>query len=336
MALMGLMQKNHNNANRGNRITGAVMSAFGLRNSLVGQCGIGLRGVGWVVTGARIINFGRTDTQIHGIRFDSGTPDETNGEGATNSTVSDFFISSINSNTVGVSSCGRFNSIGPGTISGTTVGVWLKYYASSSVATDNTVIGVAVDGGGAAGNAFATQTNDILRSRFIGCSASNISTGFRPAGTNDNLIGCSIGLGVTTSLSKAGLPVGLVVNSSPTLLEEQRAPAFLSEGPFTVADDGVIFIPTGSGNYQQCALIGSASAGAGHPNGLFLFRSNASPQCTQIAVQTTTNVIWTTGALTGTTGTDGNFTIASANGGLYFENRTGASKSFVITFFGER
>lgn len=317
---------------RGNRIIGMTVSAFGLRTSLVNQAGIDVRGNGWSVIAPRVVNFGRADTPLTGIRFNPGGG--TNGNPASKSFVSDFIIEATNTNTRGVESYAVGATIGPGDIAGCSTGVWTRYSADSA-ATDNTVIGVTVDGAGSEGNAFASENASILRTRWISCTAKNISQGFRPAGTDDQIIGCAAE-NVTLPLSKAGSPVNLVVTSSPSLKEEQRAPAFLSFGPFNIPDDGFVLIDTSSSAYQQNALIGSASAGAGHPNGLFLFRSNSSPQCTNLAVQTTTNVVFTTGVMTGTTGVDGNFTISAASGGLYLENRTGATKSVVLTLFGDR
>lgn len=329
----GLDAKNRH-GNKGNRIVSATISAFGLRASLTAQAGIDLRGEGWAVIAPRVINFGRSDTPHAGIRFNPGGG--TNGTTAEKSFVSDFVIGATNTNSYGVESYGPDCNIGPGTITGCSVGVWNKDFGAGVSGSDNTIIGVVVDGGGVAGNAFASENASVVRTRWIGCTAKNISQGWRPAGTNEQIIGCTVGSGVALALSKSGTPVNLGVSSSPALLEEHRAGSFLSEGPLSIADDTATYIATGSGGYQNCALVGSNSAGAGFPNGLFLFRSNASPQCSSLAFQTSTNIIFTTGTLTGTTGTDGNFTIAAVNGGLYFENRTGAIKQIVLTMFGER
>ena len=319
--------------NKGNRITNATISAFGLRGSLTAQAGIDVRGEGWAIIAPRVINFGVAGTIHTGIRLNPGGG--TNGTTAEKSYVTDFIVTATNTNTRGVESYGPECSIGPGSVEGCAAGIFLRSDVNSS-AIDNTVTGVTVDGAGADGNAFISENSSVLRARWVGCSASNIQQGWRPSGTDEVLVGCAIGSGVTTGLSKSGSPIRLTVTSSPLLLEETRSPAFLSDGPFSVADDAVVFVSTGTGAHQQFGLIGQASAGAGFPNGLFIFRSNASPQCSSIAVQTSTNVTFTTGILTGTTGVDGNFTISAVNGGLYFENRTGSTKQFVLTFFGER
>lgn len=89
--------------------------------------------------------------------------------------------------------------------------------------------------------------------------------------------------------------------------------AFISAG-------GVFFVP-GSYSLNMVCSIFSASAGAGWPNGIFRARPNVAPQCAGITTFAA-NVVFTTGVLTGTTGTAGNFTISAATTGLYFENRT--------------
>jgi len=139
----GIDAKNHNDNNRGNKITGAVISAFGLRTSLLAQAGIDLRGDSWLVSGARIINFGRADTTNYGIRLNATS--SPNGEGGRWSSITDFYVAATDSNTVGVSSSGENNNIGPGNIFGCETGVWLKYNSIDSVAINNTVIGVDVE-----------------------------------------------------------------------------------------------------------------------------------------------------------------------------------------------
>jgi len=47
------------------------------------------------------------------------------------------------------------------------------------------------------------------------------------------------------------------------------------------------------------------------------------------------NIEVTTGILSGTTGTDGKFTIsAHTDGKIYFENRRGSTRGFTYTLFG--
>jgi hypothetical protein len=92
---------------------------------------------------------------------------------------------------------------------------------------------------------------------------------------------------------------------------------------FTVADDTAYSLNSVS-SVNFLVSIGSASSGAGHPNGIFRARPNVSPQCAAVTTFAA-NVAFTTGALTGTTGTDGNCTISAGNGLIYVENRTGAS-----------
>jgi hypothetical protein len=96
----------------------------------------------------------------------------------------------------------------------------------------------------------------------------------------------------------------------------------------TIADDGVYLLPGLQATHQQIS-IGTSGSGAALPNGIFSVRVSATPQC--LALTTFgANVILTTGTLTGTTGTDGNFTISAGTTGVYFENRTGAAITVTI------
>jgi hypothetical protein len=77
------------------------------------------------------------------------------------------------------------------------------------------------------------------------------------------------------------------------------------------------------------ALAGSSAAGNGVA-WLNVKRTTGTPQSALIAGGSVLNV--TTGTLAGTTSTDAKFTVsAAANGRVYFENRTGASVTFVPT-----
>ncbi len=104
----------------------------------------------------------------------------------------------------------------------------------------------------------------------------------------------------------------------------------------TIADDSVaITAAPVTDKTVLMALVPTGVPGAGNPTGLYWLRCTGSPAATGVNASTTTNVDVGTGILTGTTGTDGNLRINAANdGNIYIENRTGVSRTFVLTFFG--
>lgn len=105
----------------------------------------------------------------------------------------------------------------------------------------------------------------------------------------------------------------------------------------TLADDAATSVDLFAGGSVQWGTmtIVCSSTGNGFPNGLVRYRITTSPALTDLGLLTTTNVVLTTGALAGTTGIDGDFTIsAHTDGKIYFENRTGSSKSFRVFFTG--
>jgi len=93
------------------------------------------------------------------------------------------------------------------------------------------------------------------------------------------------------------------------------------EVQFTLANNTAQQILCASSSNLLCQ-IGSSSSGNGNPNMLFRARTNGSPQCAAVTAAIT-NVAFTTGVLSGTTGTAGNCTISAATGSIYVENQTG-------------
>lgn len=90
-----------------------------------------------------------------------------------------------------------------------------------------------------------------------------------------------------------------------------------------------------SSSQQGMVTIVSSGTGNGHPNGQIRYRVGTSPATDNVSLMTTTNVTLTTGVLTGTTGTPGDFTISAATDGkLYFENRTASSKNIILFVVG--
>jgi hypothetical protein len=96
----------------------------------------------------------------------------------------------------------------------------------------------------------------------------------------------------------------------------------------TIADDAVYsFTPT---NVAGMILVQSRSAAS--TNYLWAFYVTSAGGSFTPVYFIGSNTVATTGALTGTTGTDGKFTcsVNTANGKIYIENRTGASRNVVI------
>jgi hypothetical protein len=115
-------------------------------------------------------------------------------------------------------------------------------------------------------------------------------------------------------------------SSVPVLAAQRwRSGASLSISTDAVATLDMVLI--GSAEWGILTLS-SSSTGAGNPNGQIRYRVGTSPATDNVSLITTTNVVLTTGVLTGTTGSPGDFTISAATDGkIYLENRTAASKS---------
>lgn len=98
---------------------------------------------------------------------------------------------------------------------------------------------------------------------------------------------------------------------------------------YTIADDtAVSFTPSGA--ITGMLLLTSTSAGI---NAICPFRTTSSVFCSGLALGASVNV--TTGALIGTTGTDGKVTIsAHTDGKVYIENRSGSTTYISILIMG--
>lgn len=105
---------------------------------------------------------------------------------------------------------------------------------------------------------------------------------------------------------------------------------------FNIADDGVAVIAAPrSERTAVVTLTPTATPASARPAGSYWMRATGTPATAVVGATTTTNVTTTTGVLTGTTGTDGNFTISAAsNGNFYFENRSGGPVIYVVTMMG--
>lgn len=99
----------------------------------------------------------------------------------------------------------------------------------------------------------------------------------------------------------------------------------------TLADDTVYAIPiTGAAvSTPQQGLLVIAPTAASAGGGLFHLRlASTSPVATKWAGETNTTAHGAGGALTGTTGTDGNLNVSCSNSAVYIENRRGFSIVF--------
>lgn len=104
----------------------------------------------------------------------------------------------------------------------------------------------------------------------------------------------------------------------------------------TIADDDFETITAPTDDLTVNMMLTPLAAPAnGNPAGTYWLRCTGTPSANLIGASHTTNVTLTTGALTGTTGADGDLTISShSDGKIYIENRTGGEKIFVVTMFG--
>lgn len=100
---------------------------------------------------------------------------------------------------------------------------------------------------------------------------------------------------------------------------------------FSLADDAATSFALPSSNLGSGTLIAVAGSTATGLNGIYWLRGSASPAA-EIVTTDTTSTVATTGILTGTTGSDGNFTISTHTDGLcYLENRRGSTISGSVT-----
>lgn len=109
--------------------------------------------------------------------------------------------------------------------------------------------------------------------------------------------------------------------------------ANLAGGNVTISDDSASSITPD--NTIGSILVTARATSYSSVNALVIYRTLATA-FTVIMAQSGSTVEVTTGALTGTDGTDTKFTIsAHTDGKIYFENRTGTSVSITWTLFGE-
>jgi hypothetical protein len=102
--------------------------------------------------------------------------------------------------------------------------------------------------------------------------------------------------------------------------------------PIVMADDTVCTaIKVIGAKTAILAITMTNAAGATVPLGLVFVRVDATPSSATIAVNSGASFAHSTGVPTGTTGSDGAFTIYPQNNGtVIFENRLGGSRTIVV------
>lgn len=147
-----------------------------------------------------------------------------------------------------------------------------------------------------------------------------------------------LGTAATYNTGTSGAVVPLM-NAATNTFSGRMTPERFGPGySLTIADDAATsfdFDPQDVGSAIGVVFIWSTSnTAAAVPTGCWRVRAGTTPAVTELFKASGASVISTTGALTGTTGTDGNFTIsAHTDGLLYFENRSGSSKVIRVLVF---
>lgn len=147
-----------------------------------------------------------------------------------------------------------------------------------------------------------------------------------------------LGTAATAATGTSGATVPLL-NAATNTASGRFTPERFGPGySLTIADDAVgtfDFNPQDAGQAIGVVFIWSSSnTAADVPTGCWRIRAGAYPAVTELFKASGASVISTTGALTGTTGTDGKFTISAHTDGLvYLENRSGSSKVIRVLVF---
>lgn len=216
-------------------------------------------------------------------------------------------------------------------------GVWLAAVVNASNTGASTL---AVDG------LTAKAIRKIAVSGEAAIIADDMVAGQHAVFSYDASANAAAGAWILRNPMRAAAAAGgtLVVDSIPRVGSANGA---LGGTTATITSDGAIgavkSIETGSGAIADDAATSYAvdatasgfvfictrgTPGSGSPNGLYHFRPSG---ITAVNVHTTTGITMTTGALAGTTGSDGDFTIsAHTDGNIYLENRTGSSKTVSV------
>lgn len=176
----------------------------------------------------------------------------------------------------------------------------IQFVQSSSGTTDNIVISnVIVDGSSGYGIDF-TQTTGSFSNVFVSDSVDvrQRATPFQFSGTTS----------------------GVFV--SPQITPSANTPISYD---FTIADDGVASVNLRRQVFTGIVMITVANV----EYGIFMTRAASTPANTSITASANMNSLNV--ALTGTTGTDGKFTLGVTSGALYFENRLGSTQRVSVS-----
>lgn len=222
---------------------------------------------------------------------------------------------------------GEVSATGDYTISGGAPSHWAAHIGGAINVVSHTV---TLTGTPAFSTAFAyTETGGSIEAHDNTFSGSATGSRFRV------LVGGFIwvGSGVDPNSYLPGNSAGLVLAGaiSPRGIVNATS-IYSSVKDQSIADDGVYTFDLGAltnGIVLMTIHTGSGAKTA-VPVGQFRVRASAAPFTENISLDLTA-VTLTTGALTGTTGTDGRFTISPHTDGLvYFENRTGSTRFITL------
>lgn len=126
---------------------------------------------------------------------------------------------------------------------------------------------------------------------------------------------------------------GTQVNSSDlfSISTPMEAESFRSGPEVSIADDAVYAYEFSPGTTSHGVLLFHGNSD-GTIYGMFVFRAAASGSYITPMLPSGSNTDAVLTALTGTTGTNGRFTVGVTQDAIYFENRRGGARSIVLTF----
>jgi hypothetical protein len=145
----------------------------------------------------------------------------------------------------------------------------------------------------------------------------------------------ALGTAAAQNTGTSGANVPLMNGTNTWSGNQVFAQGIRSTATQTLSDDTAVAIavPTGF-TAHLVAIVCPSTPGSsnGTPNGTFWVRPSV-PSAQAVSLINTTNILFTTGILSGTTGTDANFNISVAtNGNIYLENRMGSTRAVALTF----
>lgn len=209
----------------------------------------------------------------------------------------------------------------------------------------NTVVGAGTDGIYAGVNASKVE---ISSNAVRGASQSSSGTymGIKIAGTNVSANNNLIDHGSYATQYKYGIEAQSGASGS-CYMASNRVTAGVTgslsydsalvrlDGTWvsSLATDTAVSLPWPTEKKQGLLLVSSGSTSSSSARGLFWARTDATPVMSSIAQATAADVVLTTGALTGTTGTATKVTLSAASDGkVYLENRSGVTRVFAFNF----